>query len=350
MTPFATLLPLVLLALDAPADPAPAPAPAPEAEVVPFEAPKFGVKVSLPKEWPIAVREEEDRVFVAMIKQKDPDRPGVIACELGLAPENLDEYRTRIEGNAKRGNRRGGTLTKNEVVKGPKGERLETSWEFRPPTGVLWHELIVRLIANRQMYTFTLNVDDDSYPVARTRFDALIASAEFSAPNTGADLLTKANNRWVQREFKFALDLPQDWQPVLAPSEVALLFANAPATGIWSDNVLVLANPHRELDLKGLAESLPDQLRKVEPNCEVLVCEVVKQGKTEALETVVRTQRGPFSMTILERRFRGERFDYEVKYTIESKRFDELAPALRKSLDGFEELPGTVPGAAGKAA
>jgi hypothetical protein len=88
---------------------------------------------------------------------------------------------------------------------------------------------------------------------------------------------------------------------------------------------------------------VPDQLRKAEPKCEVLSCKVVKQGEGEALETVVRTERGPFSMTVLERRFKGGRFDYEVKYTVESKRFDELAPALRKSLESFAEVPGGVP-------
>lgn len=335
----ALLLPLLSLA--------PADAPAPP---VAFEAPKYGVKASIPADWPIALREEEDRVFVAMIRQKDPDRPGVVACELGLAPENLDEYRTRIDGNARRGGRPGGTLTRNEVVKGPKGDRLETVWEFRPISGGLWREVSVRKLANRQMYTFTLNVDDETYPAARPAFDTLVDSVTLSVPNTGADLLARASNRWVQREFKFAIDLPKDWAPVLAPSEVALFFANGPAAGIWSDNVLVLAQPHRTLDLKGLSRDLPDQLRQAEPNCEVLSCEVIKQGDREALETVVRTRRGPFSMTVLERRFRGDRFDYEVKYTVESKRFDALAPSLRKSLDSFGELPGDVPAAAGKAA
>ena len=51
---------------------------------------------------------------------------------------------------------------------------------------------------------------------------------------------------WAQREFKFALELPDGWQPVLAPSQVALFFANGPAHGIWSDNVLVLAQPHHD--------------------------------------------------------------------------------------------------------
>jgi hypothetical protein len=333
---------LSLSALTLGPDPVPAsPDPLP---TIPFEASKYGVKTALPKDWPIAVREEEDRVFVTLIPQSDPARPGVVACELGLAPENLDEYRTRIDGNARRGGRPGATLIRNEVIKGPKGDQLESIWEFRPQAGLAWRERIVRVVANRQMYTFTLNADDATYPKAQAAFDAVLAATEFSSPNTGADRPDPRVNRWAQREFKFALDLPDGWQPALAPSEVALFFANGPAHGIWSDNVLVLAQAHRPLDLNALAREVPDQLRQVEPNCEVLACEVVKQGPREALETVVRTRRGPFSMTILERRFRGDRFDYEVKYTVESRRFDELAPTLRKSLDSFDELPGATPG------
>ena len=89
------------------------------------------------------------------------------------------------------------------------------------------------------------------------------------------------------------------------PTRPRLFFANGPAHGIWSDNVLVLARPHRDLDLKGLERTLPEELREAEPGCEVLSCRVIPQGKGEALETVVRTRRGPFSMTVLERRFRG---------------------------------------------
>jgi hypothetical protein len=327
-------MPSVLLLLLVLADP-----PQP---TVAFEAPKFGVKTELPQAWPIAVREEEDRVFVALIPQADPDRPGVVACELGLAPENLDSYRTRIDGNAKRGTRPG-KLVRNEVVKTARGEQLETLWEFRPKAGGLWREVTVRLIAFRQMYTFTLNADEATYPAAKAAFDAVVAAAKFASPNTGADVVDRAANRWVQREFKFALDLPEGWSPVLAPSEVALFFANGPAHEVWSDNVLVIARPHVELDLPALARDRPDQLRKEEPACEVIACRVVKQDQLDALETVVRTQRGPFSMTVIERLFKGGRFNYEVKYTVETKRFDAIVPTLRRSLDSFREVPGQVP-------
>jgi hypothetical protein len=289
-------------------------------------------------------------VFVALIRQTDPERPGVAACELGLAPENLDEYRTRIDANAKRGNGPAGTLTRNEIVKNEKGERLETIREFRPDAGGVWREVSVRIVANRQLYTFILNVDNATYPAARASFDALVDSARLTPPNTGVELFNKATNRWNQHELRFALDLPDDWRPVLATHEAALLFANGPAHGIWSDNVLVLAEPHRNRDLNELAREYPGKLREEEPGCEVLSCRVIKQGTSDALETVVRTRRGPFSMTVIERRFRGSRLDYEVKYTVESKRFDALAPLLRKSLDSFGEVPGTVPQAADKAA
>jgi hypothetical protein len=57
----------------------------------PFVAPKYGVTTQIPKSWPLAVREKDDRVFVAVIAQEDPDRPGIAACELGLPPESLED-------------------------------------------------------------------------------------------------------------------------------------------------------------------------------------------------------------------------------------------------------------------
>jgi hypothetical protein len=335
MTRFLLLAPLLCLA----------------AQGAEFDAPKFGLKANLPEDWPIALREKDDRVFVALIPQVDPDRPGVVACELGLAPESLDEYRSRIDGNAQRNGKPGGKLVRNEVVDDAKSKskRLETVWEFRPG-GNLWHERSVRVIANRQLYTFILNVDDATYAKVKPAFEALLDSVVFSPPNTGADQVDPAKNRWQQREFKFAIDLPEGWSPALAPDEIALFYANGPSHGIWADNVLVIAKPKREMDLASLKALLPDALRKGEPNCEVLSCEIIKQGNVDALETVVRTKRGPFSMTILERRFTGARFDYEVKYTVESPRFDALAPSLRKSLDSFSETPGEVPAPGDKAA
>jgi len=336
---------LLVLLLSALADPA---LDLPPTE--PFEAPKYGLSARIPKAWSIAVHEEEDRIFVAIIPQREFARPGVAACELALAPESLDDYRTRIDKNAERNGRQSGKLALNKLLKDGRGERLETIWEFHPDAGGFWREVSVRLIRNRQLYTFILNVEDSVYASARPAFDALVASTTFSSPNTGADLVAKPTNRWIQREYKFAIDLPEAWSPALAPSEVALLYANGPPHGVWSDNVLVLAQPHRQVNLEELAKELPEQLHREDPHCEIISCKVITQGKVQALETVVRTARGPFSMTVIERRFRGGRFDYEVKYTVETKRFDDLVPRLRQSLDSFREVPGAVPAAKAKAA
>ncbi len=307
-----------------------------------FEAPKFGLKLDMPQGWEVVVREREEYAFVAKIPQADPDRPGAVACELALAPESLDEYRTRINTNAERGNQPG-SLLRNEIVEGPNGsKRLETLREFRPGPGASWRELTVRISAHRQLYAFVLNVDEDTWKTARPAFDAMVASARFTPPNTGADRVDETANRWVQREFRFGMDLPKGWEPALAPAEIALLFANGPSHGIWADNAVVVGHSHGPLDLDVLKRELPAGLKEIDPDCEVLSCEVVPQGDGKALETVVRTQRGPFSMTVLERRFQGERFNYEVKYTVESKRFDDLAPTLRKCLDSFSEVSGDV--------
>lgn len=314
-----------------------------------FEAPRFGVTVAMPSEWEIAVREREEYAFVARIPQADPGRPGAVACELALAPESLDAYRTRIDTNAERSNRPG-KLIRNEVVAAPNGgSRLETLWEFHPEPDATWRELTVRVIANRQLYAFVLNVDGTTWETAHPAFDALVATAEFTPPDTGAESIDPTVNRWLQREFRFAIDLPTAWRPALAPAEIALLFANGPARGIWSDNLVVVGHPHQPMDLDQIRRELPEGLRAIDPGCEILACEVVPQGGKTALETVVRTRRGPFSMTVLERRFQGDRFNYEVKYTFESERFDELAPAFRSSLDSFSEIPGALP-AGGKPA
>jgi hypothetical protein len=303
--------------------------------------------MELPDGWTIAVREKDEYVVLARVPQGDPDQPGAFACEIGLAPENLEEYRTRIETNAARG-RMTGRLVRNEVVRAPGGERLITVRELQPPNQGTWHEIAVRLIAHRQMYTFTLNVDDMTHAKNRTVMGDVIDSARFRPPQTGLvpDPVDaerpKSRNRWVHQEDRFVIELPEGWGPALAPAEIARLFATGPPHGIWSDNLLVLARPIGESpapDLEKLAERLPDDLKREDAGCEVLRCEVVKRGDVPALETLVRTRRGPFSMTILEQRFRGERLDVEVKYTVESGRYEDLLPAMRTGLESFQELP-----------
>ena len=141
---------------------------------VAFDAPKYGLSTRIPKDWRVAVHEEDDRIFVAIIPQEDFERPGIAACELALAPENLDEYRTRIDTNAKKNGRRSGKLASNLSSRMRAANGSRPIWEFHPDAGGFWHEVSVRMIANRQLYTFILNVEDSIYAKARPAFDALV--------------------------------------------------------------------------------------------------------------------------------------------------------------------------------
>ena len=97
-----------------------------------FEAPKFGLKVAIPKDWPIAEREKGDRVFVAVIRQEDEENLALPPASWGsrrrtstsTAPGSTPPPAAATVPSAK--------LAKNEIVKAPKGDRLETIWEFRP--------------------------------------------------------------------------------------------------------------------------------------------------------------------------------------------------------------------------
>lgn len=334
-----------------------------------FESTRFGLKLALPKQWPIVVSEEDDRVFVAMVPQENPDRPGVVACELGLASERLEDYRSRIQTSADRGGGgavpKGASLIQNEILQAKSGDRLETVYEFHPPGGKVWRERKVRVFAHRQMYLYTLNVEASRWAKAAESLDRMLDAAVYSPPETGIELKDRASNRWLHSELRFGMELPKDWSPVLAPSEIAVFFANGPAHGIWSDNVLILAKPRQSkngqlasLDLENLAQTFPARLKAEDPSCEVLSCRVIEQrvgsagtpatSGEKALETVVKTTRGPFSMTVLERRFVGRRFLYEVKFTLESKRFDTMTGELRRCLDTFEEDVAGGPAPGGK--
>lgn len=312
-----------------------------------FESVKYGVAFNLPDDWAITIRERDEYVVLAKVAQADPDLPGAFGCELGPAPEALDEYRVRLDANAARA-RTPGKLVRNEIVKGPGGERLMTVREFQPPGQGTWREIAVRIIANRQLYTFTLNVDDATHDRLLPAFGDLIDSTRFTPPDTGLDLdpadreQPTPRNRWIHRADRFAIDLPEHWGPTLAPAAIARLFASAPPRGIWSDNLLVLAEPREDRDLEALARQLPEDLKREDPACEVVSCRVVRQGETPVLETIVKARRGPYAMTVLERRFSAQRLSYEIKFTVESRRFDEILPQLRKSLDSFAELPAKV--------
>jgi hypothetical protein len=297
----------------------------------------YGVEVEVPTSWKLVSKADEAMVFGFSIANDDPTLEAGVKCEIGPAPETLDEYRTRIDRRAERQKVPGVSLKRNEVVKSDSSERLVTEWNYEPKGRPIVHDFELRLIRNDQLYIFTLRAPDPVFDSLRPRLETLVAAAKFTPPVTGLEL-TK-DGYCVQNKFRFGLKLPDGWRPSFPLSNESLFWATSKPNGIWNDNLLVIASKAQPLDLEALAEALPDKLREEDPQCTVKSCKRVTQGKLgDALETVVETSRGPFKITVLERRYTGRRYNYEIKFTVTSETFEQSADALRKSADTFVEF------------
>ena len=117
-----------------------------------------------------------------------------------------------------------------------------------------------------------------------------------------------------------------------------LFFATGQRHEAFTDNLLVLATPAMPLDLGQLKKQYAAEIAKTEPQARIESCEIVPQGTGAALETVIHTQRGPYQISILERRFRGPKRNYEVKFSCETSELKANLESLRRSLDSFREL------------
>ena len=58
-----------------------------------IEVKRFGVVVEAPLAWNLIRWGQNDQAFVLSLPQETGSPAGRVACELGLAPESLDEYR-----------------------------------------------------------------------------------------------------------------------------------------------------------------------------------------------------------------------------------------------------------------
>jgi hypothetical protein len=308
----------------------------PEDEIVTLSVPDYGVEVQLPAVWKLVAKGDEMMVFGYSIPNDAMELEAGVKCEIGTAPETLDEYRVRIDRRAERQRTPGVSLKRNAVARTEVGERLETEWNYEPPNRPLIHDLEIRRIEHDQLYIFTLRAPHPVFDSLRPQFEALLVGAKFSPPNTGLELTKEGY--CVQKKFRFGLKLPEGWRPSFPLSNESLFWATSKPRGIWNDNLLVIASKSQPIDLEELAETLPRGLKKEDPECTVKSCKRVTQGKTgDALETVVETQRGPFRITVLERRYAGHRFNYEIKFTVASEVFEKCAGDLRRSADSFVE-------------
>ena len=307
------------------------------AELSTLSVKDFGLEVQAPAHWKLVAKAEDSMAFGVTIPNEDRQQVAGVKCEIAAAPESLEEYRTRIDRRAERERVSGVTLKTNEIRDVDGGKLLVTHWTFEPKGQPAVNDLELRVIANDQLYTFTLRAPAPVFDAVRPPFEKMVATAKLTPPETGLELTKEGY--CVQKKFRFGLKLPKNWKPSFPLSNESLFWATAKAKGIWNDNLLVIASKTQPLDIEALAEQVPAKLREEDPNCTVKSCGRVPQGKIgDALETVVETKRGPFRITVLERRYTGRRYNYEIKFTVMSEVFESSADELRKSADSFVEF------------
>jgi hypothetical protein len=314
----------------------------------------YGIAVRVPQAWRLVSWAHHEQAFSLRVPQESDDREGFVACELGVAPESLEDFHRLHQQAADAAATQPEpttTLLRNELQTLDEahygaeqaaqiGRRLVTVWRHPGERGAGWYEQRVALISQQTLYTFTLVTDQAHWEAYRLDFEEMLRRAVYSAPRTGVEKLP--GGYWGQREFRFAIRLPEAWQPAFAPHDNVLFFATGAAHEAFTDNLIVLASPAADLDLKELAQRLPEAVQAEDPAAEV-ACQVVAQGDGQALETVIRAQRGGLEFTVLQRQFRGEKRNYEIKFTCESGEFARIEAELRKALDSFVEARGDEP-------
>lgn len=309
------------------------------------EVKRYGIKVRVPQAWRLITWGRDDRAFELKLPQDPGSKSGYVKCELGVAPEHLKDFLPRqpaSDDQAKQDEGRKLLENRLEPIDEQKfgkdlaqlGERLFSVWEIDNPTEHVF-EIRTRVVSDGTLYTFSMATDEAHYEAYRLDFEEMFASCVFSTPEMG--LRRMPGGYWMQRDYRFAMRLPDGWKPAFGPNDKVLFFATGESHEAFTDNLLVLASPVRELKFEELKESLPREVIKLDERAEV-TCEVVPQGGTAALETVIHTTRGPYKITVLERRFRSHQRNYEVKFTCESSEFKKIEDELRKALDTFIEV------------
>lgn len=322
---------------------------------------KYGVTCRVPQAWRLVGWAQDDAAFVLRLPQEKDSHPGVVACELSLAPSSLDEFKKRHQAADDAEQKRAAekkteprrTLKENTISKlDPKqfnaertkgwSDRLDTMWEMTREDGAKNYELRTRVIRDDVLYTFVLESDGEHFEAYRLDFEEMLATVKLTTPDTG--LQKMPSGYWLQKAMKFALELPDGWKPAFAPNDKVVFFAKGTTHEVFTDNLLVLASEKKALDFDQLKGAMQQQLAVTHPAAK-LEQKVVRFGPTgtEALETTIHFKQGPFELSILEWRFTGPSRNYELKFTTTTKKFEANAAALRKSLESFVEVADEEP-------
>jgi hypothetical protein len=318
------------------------------------DVPRFGVHVRVPQAWELVDWSRDDTAFVVDLPQDRNSPVGHVTCTITVAPESLEAYRKEFADEAARIGDAPATKTtprskllKNEItpLASPPidpalvkklGRRLTAEWEFENVAGVRWYERRVLAMGDGMLYTFKFDSDESHYDAYDPEFEEMFAAARLDPLEIAVERLPQGY--WMQRDFRFALKLPEAWRPAFGPRDRMLFYAVGSAHGLFTDHVVVQASPSKPLDLDRLKDEMPGEVKRVDATAEV-TCKLVPQGRWNALETVIRTKRGATEVTIVERRFQTAERNYEVKLTCESGEFAKREAELRAMLDGFAEVP-----------
>ncbi len=353
------------------------------------DAKRFGIVVRCPAAWKLTVWARDDKAFVLRLPQEDGSPPGSVSCTLGVAPEKLESIEKQVCGHStdahdapvsptrKRGipaanaeQPKDNTSTTRERVNSPDGKddsksprklveekisavsakqfgearaktlgnRFDAQWQTVDMRGRTTFELQTSLISEGTLYTFRLLSDEEHFEAYRLDFEEMLQNAQFSPPETGLQKLE--GGYWMQREFRFAVQLPDGWQPGFGLSDKVLMFATGKHHDAVTDQLQISASAGKPADLEKLRETLPAEIAAADPHAKA-TCKIVAQGAVAALETVIETQQGETAVCTLERRFKGATRNYEIRFTCESAEFKKREAELRKALDGFREVAET---------
>ena len=330
-------------------------------------AEKYGVSIRAPQAWNLIRWHQGSTAFELSLPQESGSFFGRFRCEVSAAPVNLAEYQKQhdaedraaelpedqLPSDAERSKqflRQNPTRElvrsvveafevpdlQNETAK-IRLERLTSVWRYTSDNNRQSFVMRCAVISHGHLYEFYLSSDEAHFEAYRIDSVGLLARAQFTPPETGLEAL--AGGYWLQRNFRFALWLPEGWRPAFSPREKVLFYAAGEVRHPFSDYLSVMAAPVKDLDLKALQETLPKELAAADPQAKIARCEVIAVGPLVVLETVLHTKHHGLSITIVDRRFVTDRYHYDLRYTFLSSSFDQLAPLLFRSLNSFREVP-----------
>ncbi|MBL9092755.1 MAG: hypothetical protein JNL96_16165 [Planctomycetaceae bacterium] len=307
------------------------------------DVPRMGVRARVPQAWDLADWARGDKAFELALPQDSGSRVGTLTCTLTPVPESLEVQRRKLEDSSPK------TVVPNSLtiklrdlapgevspeLRAVAGRRLSAVRFHQDAQGRRWGERQELLICRGLLYRFTLESDEAHFDAYAADMDEMFASLRLDPPELG--LTPLGNDYWLQRDLRFAVKLPESWEPTLGPTSRTLVYAAGRRHGDHLDNLSVMASSLRPLNLEQLAAETPQFVRRGDSAARV-ECKIVPQGRGRALETLIRTERDGERLVVLERRFAGRTASFEIKVTCSAGEFDLHERELREALDSLTE-------------